>query len=97
MIVPFYYDTWQDNALSPDSWQQGLFQLVVARLVGDRFCAVDAFYAPVASRFLTYSVALKPESQAYADALLQHPATQAFFEAGKRESWVLEFNEFDIE
>ena len=66
-------------------------------LFGERFCAVDAFYAPVASRFLTYGVALKPESQAYVDALLQHPATQAFFEAGKRESWILEFNEFDIE
>ena len=66
-------------------------------LFGDRFCAVDAFYAPVASRLLTYGVALKPESQAYVDALLQHPSTQAFFEAGKRESWVLEFNEFDIE
>jgi glutathione S-transferase len=66
-------------------------------LFGDSFCAVDAFYAPVASRFSTYGVALKPESQAYVDALLQHPATQAFFEAGKRESWVLECNEFDIE
>jgi glutathione S-transferase len=66
-------------------------------LFGDRFCAVDAFYAPVASRFQTYGVDLKPESQAYANALLKHPATEAFYEAGKRESWVLEFNEFDIE
>jgi glutathione S-transferase len=66
-------------------------------LFGDSFCAVDAFYAPVASRCQTYGIALKPESQAYVDALLQHPATQAFFEAGKRESWILEFIEFDIE
>lgn len=66
-------------------------------LFGGRFSAVDAFYAPVASRFLTYGITLAPESQAYADSLLQHPATQAFFEAGRRESWVLEFNEFDID
>ena len=37
-------------------------------LFGDKFCAVDAFYAPVASRFHTYSVSLKPTSQQYADA-----------------------------
>jgi glutathione S-transferase len=66
-------------------------------LFGAHFCAVDAFYAPVASRFRTYGVALGPESQAYSDALLAHPATQAFYEAGQRESWVLEFSEFDIE
>ncbi|MDC1288349.1 glutathione S-transferase [Gammaproteobacteria bacterium] len=65
-------------------------------LFGENFCAVDAFYAPVASRFRTYGITLRPESQAYADALLAHPATQAFCEAGQRESRVLEFNEFDI-
>jgi glutathione S-transferase len=64
-------------------------------LFGADFCAADAFYAPVASRFRTYGVALGPESQAYSDALLAHSATQAFYEAGQRESWVLEFNEFD--
>jgi glutathione S-transferase len=66
-------------------------------LFGANFCAVDAFYAPVASRFRTYGVALRPESQAYTDALLAHPATQAFYAAGQAESWVLEFNEFDID
>jgi len=65
-------------------------------LFGENFCAVDAFYAPVASRFRTYGVPLGPQSQAYADALLAHPATEAFYQAGRRESWVLEFNEFDM-
>ena len=65
-------------------------------LFGQHFCAVDAFYAPVASRFRTYGITLRPESQAYVDALLSHPATEAFCEAGRRESWVLEFSEFDI-
>ena len=65
-------------------------------LFGQNFCAVDAFYAPVASRFRTYDVSLPAESQAYVDALLAHPATEAFYAAGCRESWVLKFNEFDI-
>jgi glutathione S-transferase len=65
-------------------------------LFGESFCAVDAFYAPVASRFRTYGIALRPESQAYVDALLAHPATEAFYEAGRLETWVLESNEFDI-
>jgi glutathione S-transferase len=66
-------------------------------LFGAEFCAVDAFYAPVASRFRTYGIALDTESQAYADSLLAHPATQAFCEAGRCESWVLDACELDID
>ncbi len=66
-------------------------------LFGDSFCAVDAFFAPVASRFQTYGVTLQQGSQSYVDALLNHPATLEFCAAGQRESWVLEFNEFDLE
>ena len=66
-------------------------------LFGDSFCAVDAFFAPVASRFQTYGVSLQQGSQDYADALLNHPATREFCAAGQLESWVLEFNEFDLE
>jgi glutathione S-transferase len=66
-------------------------------LFGERFCAVDAFFAPVASRFHTYGVALQPDSQRYVDALLNHPATLEFYTAGQRESRVLDFNEFDLE
>jgi hypothetical protein len=29
--------------------------------------------------------------------LLAHSSTQTFYQAGQREDWVLEFNEFDIE
>jgi len=66
-------------------------------LFGEKFCAADAFYAPVASRFHTYSVPLKPTSQRYIDALLNSPAVVEFYEAGRRESWVMEHNEFDQE
>ena len=66
-------------------------------LFGERFCAVDAFYAPVASRCRTYGVALQPASREYVDALLDHPSTRSFCEAGRQESWVLEFCELDID
>ena len=58
---------------------------------------MDAFYAPVASRFKTYNVPLSEASKRYADALLNHPATVEFYEAGRRESWILEQNEFDAD
>ncbi|MDH3221830.1 MAG: glutathione S-transferase [Gammaproteobacteria bacterium] len=64
-------------------------------LFGERLCAADAFFAPVASRFRTYRVALRPESQGYVDALLEHPATLEFYAAGRRESWIIEKVEFD--
>ena len=64
-------------------------------LFGENFCAADAFYAPVASRCRTYGVALQPASQSYVDALLNHPATVEFYEAGMLEHWIMAQNEFD--
>ena len=64
-------------------------------LCGARFGAVDAFFAPVASRFRTYNVPLHSAAQQYVDALLGHPATQEFCADGRRETWVLEHVEFD--
>jgi glutathione S-transferase len=42
-------------------------------LFGASFCFADAMWAPMASRFRTYSVGLAPDAQAYADAVLSHP------------------------
>jgi glutathione S-transferase len=42
-------------------------------LFGGEFCFADAMWAPMASRFRTYSVALAPDAQAYAEAVLAHP------------------------
>jgi glutathione S-transferase len=66
-------------------------------LFGENFCAADAFFAPVASRFQTYGVNLQQDARRYVDTMLNHPAMLEFYEAGQRESWVLEFNEFDLE
>ncbi len=42
-------------------------------LFGETFTFADAMWAPMASRFRTYSVELAPDAQAYADAVLAHP------------------------
>lgn len=41
-------------------------------LFGERFCFADAMYAPMASRFRTYSVETDPVSAAYIEACLDH-------------------------
>ena len=42
------------------------------------FCAADAFYAPVASRLVTYGVPLKGAALAYQQALLDSPGVKAW-------------------
>ena len=92
-------DTQNDIDRIEDLWAWAALQWGGAGpyLFGERFSAVDAFYAPVASRFRTYNVPLKPGSQAYVEALLDHPATREFYAAGARETWVLEHVELDQE
>ncbi len=48
---------------------------------------VDAFYAPLASRFRTYNIALSPLAQAYCTTLFTDPAFRAWDEAAKSEPW----------
>jgi len=60
-----------------------------------RFCAADAMYAPVASRFATYGVEVGPASQAYMEALAALPAWQEWKASALREPWVLAEDEPD--
>lgn len=64
-------------------------------LFGAHFSAADAFFAPVAARFKTYGIKLEADDEAYADALLAHPATRTFHDEALRETWVMPHNEFD--
>lgn len=43
-----------------------------------QFCAADAFYAPVATRFVTYGVELHGAARAYQQALLDAPGVKAW-------------------
>ncbi len=58
-------------------------------------CAADAMYAPVATRFRTYGVALAPLAQAYADAVLAWPAVLEWQAAALEEPWVLAEDEVE--
>jgi glutathione S-transferase len=49
------------------------------------FCAADAFYAPVATRFVTYGVALSGEAKAYQQALLENAAVKEWTAEGVKE------------
>ncbi len=48
-----------------------------------RWSIADAMFAPVASRFVTYGVALDPVSQAYVDATMALPALQDWIKAAQ--------------
>ena len=54
-------------------------------LFGD-FCAADAFFTPVASRFVTYAVTLDRQAASYRDALLGTRAMRAWTEAALLET-----------
>ncbi|MGH8765279.1 MAG: glutathione S-transferase family protein [Burkholderiales bacterium] len=50
------------------------------------FCAADAFYAPVVTRFVTYGVELNGSALAYQQALLGSPAVKAWNADAVRET-----------
>ena len=50
----------------------------------------DAFFAPVAGRFLTYGLPLGPAARDYIAALWSLPQMQAWLAAAESEPWVLE-------
>ena len=51
-----------------------------------RFSIADAFYAPVVTRFVTYSVSLPPLAQSYADAVLALPAVREWMTQARAET-----------
>lgn len=53
------------------------------------FTAADAMFAPVVSRFETYSVKVTPDSLAYMDAVQALPAYKAWVDAALDEPWTL--------
>ena len=50
------------------------------------FCAADAFFAPVATRFVTYAVQLNGAAHTYQQALLASPAVQAWSAEARKET-----------
>ncbi|MGE5720927.1 MAG: glutathione S-transferase family protein [Sphingomonadales bacterium] len=58
-------------------------------LFGD-FGAVDIMFAPVVTRFVTYSVPVPRFAAAYIEAILHHPWMTEWIEAAQEEPWVIE-------
>jgi glutathione S-transferase len=60
-------------------WSDGLRRFGGPFLSGRVFCAVDAFFAPVASRIQTYMLALDSPAADYAERMLQLPSMQEWY------------------
>ena len=61
------------------------------------FCAADAMYAPVVTRFHTYSLPADEAGRAYMDAVMALPAFREWREAGLAETWIVPEDEVDEE
>lgn len=55
------------------------------RYLFGNFCAADAFYAPVVSRFATYGVTVPGQVRDYMEAVLDLPAMRAWCDAARAE------------
>jgi glutathione S-transferase len=68
-------------------WADGLARFGGPFLTGARFCAVDAFFAPVAFRIQTYDPPLNPAARRYAAQLLALPSMKDWYTAALAEPW----------
>jgi glutathione S-transferase len=68
-------------------WAEGLDKFGGPFLTGARFCAADAFFAPVAFRIQTYDLPLAAGSRRYAAQVLGLPAMQQWYSAALAETW----------
>lgn len=76
-------------------WQEGLQRFGGPFLAGDRFTAVDAFFAPLAFRAQTYSPELGQAAQGYVQRLLALPGMQRWYQQALAEVWRDEPHEAD--
>jgi glutathione S-transferase len=60
------------------------------------FSAADAMFAPVVTRFQTYSIPLDPVSRAYCETILALPAYQDWLNAALKEPWTVASSEHDV-
>ncbi len=68
-------------------WTEGLTRWGGPWLCGSSFCAVDAFFAPVAFRAQTYGLTLEDAPAAYVERLLALPSMQSWYQDALEEPW----------
>jgi glutathione S-transferase len=54
------------------------------------FSAADIMFAPVVTRFVTYSIPVPRFAATYMEAMLDHPWMREWIEAAQEEPWVIE-------
>jgi len=62
----------------------------------DRYSAADIMFAPVATRFVTYSVPLPGFAATYVEALYTHPHVRQWIEDAQNEDWTIEKYEQEV-
>jgi glutathione S-transferase len=77
----------QDIARLEALWNEGFARFGGPFLAGAEFCAVDAFFAPVAFRAQSYGLALDPAAMAYVERLLDLPAMRRWYDDALRETF----------
>lgn len=85
-----------DLARIDELWTEGLERFGGPFLAGARFCAADAFYAPVASRLDTFGLRLSAAANAYAERMLALPAMREWYAAALAEPWRLEDHDAEV-
>jgi glutathione S-transferase len=68
-------------------WAAGLGKFGGPFLTGARFCAADAFFAPVAFRIQTYDPPVDADARRYVTQLLGLPAMKQWYTAALAETW----------
>ncbi|WP_394663823.1 glutathione S-transferase family protein [uncultured Sphingomonas sp.] len=77
----------RDVARLAELWGEGLSRFDGPWLAGERFSAVDAFYAPVAFRVRTYGIDVGAAGAAWVETLLAHPAVKDWEAQALAETW----------
>ena len=77
----------RDVARIAELWAEGLSKFGGPFLVGPKFTAADAFFAPVAYRVRTYDLDVGSAGKAWVNMILSLPAMQTWESEALAESW----------
>jgi glutathione S-transferase len=77
----------KDISRIDELWCEGLNKFGGPFLAGDKFSAVDAFFAPVVFRAQTYHLPLSSAAKQYTQHLLHFPAMKNWYDAALIEVW----------
>ena len=77
----------RDISRIDELWSDGLYRFQGPFLAGNKFTAVDAFYAPVAFRIRSYGLNLSPQALKYVDFLLSTKSLQLWLKDALKEPW----------